>query len=404
MIEINLPDDVTLDIFTSEYIRSLIYSNYIRFNVLKDVFFDLNIDIIPNYVMTIIYDDFWELFVDDPNTMRYKSKKFLLDKTRELTRDYKAISTSLLGTDKVVLFIDYKFKNLENSETEILNFTENLKNNLTKETGHSVSIGLSNYCGNIYKISESYEESFRALENIFIKGDNSVIVGNKANIFSDSIELDITKLIQNLIIEIIKNDKENIEFLVSFYFEKLLKSNTKENLIKSTSLLLLSEISLYFSNILKINNSVILSEYISKIIKENTSDGVRDLVLTNLLEYNTLLHKSNIDYIEISKAYIDKYYMQNLNIDKMAEIIGYSNSYFSRLFKKTEGVGFSIYLQKVRIEKSKELILNKDKSLYDISEEVGFDNYSYYSKIFKDIEGISPREYKKLLRRSNLKS
>lgn len=397
MIEINLPDDVTLDIFTSEYIRSLIYSNYIRFNVLKDVFFDLNIDIIPNYVMTIIYDDFWELFVDDPNTMRYKSKKLLLDKTRELTRDYKAISTSLLGTDKVVLFIDYKFKNLENSETEILNFTENLKNNLTKETGHSVSIGLSNYCGNIYKISESYEESFRALENIFIKGDNSVIVGNKANIFSDSIELDVTKLIQNLIIEIIKNDKENIEFFVSFYFEKLLKSNTKENLIKSTSLLLLSEISLYFSNILKINNSVILSEYISKIIKENTSDGVRDLVLTNLLEYNTLLHKSNIDYIEISKAYIDKYYMQNLNIDKMAEIIGYSNSYFSRLFKKTEGVGFSIYLQKVRIEKSKELILNKDKSLYDISEEVGFDNYSYYSKIFKDIEGISPREYKKTL-------
>ncbi len=397
MIEINLPDDVTLDIFTSEYIRSLIYSNYIRFNVLKDVFFDLNIDIIPNYVMTIIYDDFWELFVDDPNTMRYKSKKLLLDKTRELTRDYKAISTSLLGTDKVVLFIDYKFKNLENNETEILNFTENLKNNLTKETGHSVSIGLSNYCGNIYKISESYEESFRALENIFIKGDNSVIVGNKANIFSDSIELDITKLIQNLIIEIIKNNKENIEFYVSFYFEKLLKSNTKENLIKSTSLLLLSEISLYFSNILKINNSVILSEYISKIIKENTSDGVRDLVLTNLLEYSTLLHKSNIDYIEISKAYIDKYYMQNLNIDKMAEIIGYSNSYFSRLFKKTEGVGFSIYVQKVRIEKSKELILNKDKSLYDISEEVGFDNYSYYSKIFKDIEGISPREYKKTL-------
>lgn len=397
MIEINLPDDVTLDIFTSEYIRSLIYSNYIRFNVLKDVFFDLNIDIIPNYVMTIIYDDFWELFVDDPNTMRYKSKKLLLDKTRELTRDYKAISTSLLGTDKVVLFIDYKFKNLENNETEILNFTENLKNNLTKETGHSISIGLSNYCGNIYKISESYEESFRALENIFIKGDNSVIVGNKANIFSDSIELDITKLIQNLIIEIIKNNKENIEFYVSFYFEKLLKSNTKENLIKSTSLLLLSEISLYFSNILKINNSVILSEYISKIIKENTSDGVRDLVLTNLLEYSTLLHKSNIDYIEISKAYIDKYYMQNLNIDKMAEIIGYSNSYFSRLFKKTEGVGFSIYVQKVRIEKSKELILNKDKSLYDISEEVGFDNYSYYSKIFKDIEGISPREYKKTL-------
>ena len=89
--------------------------------------------------------------------------------------------------------------------------------------------------------------------------------------------------------------------------------------------------------------------------------------------------------------------MQNLNIDKMADIIGYSNSYFSRLFKKTEGVGFSIYLQKVRIEKSKELILNKDKSLYDISEEVGFDNYSYYSKIFKDIEGISPREYKKTL-------
>ena len=59
------------------------------------------------------------------------------------------------------------------------------------------------------------------------------------------------------------------------------------------------------------------------------------------------------------------------------------------------GINFSKYLIGVRINEAEKLIKNSDKTIYDISLEVGFNDYSYFSRAFKDTFNISPKEYRK---------
>ena len=76
-------------------------------------------------------------------------------------------------------------------------------------------------------------------------------------------------------------------------------------------------------------------------------------------------------------------------------VAGYSKSHFSRTFKERMGINFSKYLIRVRIENAENLIRGSDKSIFDISLEVGFNDYSYFSKAFKDAYGLSPKDYRK---------
>lgn len=57
---------------------------------------------------------------------------------------------------------------------------------------------------------------------------------------------------------------------------------------------------------------------------------------------------------------------------------------------------FTHYLMKIRIDKAKELMVNSTEKLYDIAASVGYSNSQYFSTIFKEMEGVSPSEYRSL--------
>ena len=72
-----------------------------------------------------------------------------------------------------------------------------------------------------------------------------------------------------------------------------------------------------------------------------------------------------------------------------------SESYFSRLFKKVEGVTFSQYLQRIRIGEAKKLLRKTDWSVTTIAFDVGFVNLSHFNRIFQKIEHCTPKTYRK---------
>ncbi|MBP0972794.1 MAG: AraC family transcriptional regulator [Oscillospiraceae bacterium] len=93
--------------------------------------------------------------------------------------------------------------------------------------------------------------------------------------------------------------------------------------------------------------------------------------------------------------FIDKNYMrEDLTLNCIAHEIGLSPSYFSALFKKKTGYCFSEYLNMVRIDRSKQLLCCTSKMVYEIAYEVGFQDYRYFSQIFKKYTGKTPRQYK----------
>jgi YesN/AraC family two-component response regulator len=64
------------------------------------------------------------------------------------------------------------------------------------------------------------------------------------------------------------------------------------------------------------------------------------------------------------------------------------------LFKQEMGVTFTDYLNQVRINRSCELLTNTSLSLIDVSLQAGFDDQSYFSKVFKKIKGVTPKSYR----------
>lgn len=99
--------------------------------------------------------------------------------------------------------------------------------------------------------------------------------------------------------------------------------------------------------------------------------------------------------IHAASEYILRNYDKNIKLADVAEYIGMSESYFSRYFKRVMGEGFSEYLNRVRIEKAKELLRERRITVAETAERVGYANANYFTQIFKSYTGLSPKAYQK---------
>ncbi|HJA91781.1 MAG TPA: AraC family transcriptional regulator [Candidatus Eisenbergiella merdipullorum] len=94
-------------------------------------------------------------------------------------------------------------------------------------------------------------------------------------------------------------------------------------------------------------------------------------------------------------------YQERLTLEDAARMVCLSSDYLSRIFREETGVSFHQYLNNVRITKAKELIRTTNLRLTDISQMVGYDDQSYFTKVFKRTAGIAPGEYMKKYRSSS---
>ncbi len=93
--------------------------------------------------------------------------------------------------------------------------------------------------------------------------------------------------------------------------------------------------------------------------------------------------------------YIDHNYRDNIRLETIAPLFGYNSSYLGKIFNKKVGESFNSYIDRVRINHSKELLLQKNLKVYEISELVGYKNVDYFHKKFKKYIGESPAEFRK---------
>jgi YesN/AraC family two-component response regulator len=73
-----------------------------------------------------------------------------------------------------------------------------------------------------------------------------------------------------------------------------------------------------------------------------------------------------------------------------------SPQYFCRFFKKVTGTTFKEYLLSIKIDKAKELLMKYNMSATEIAYQVGFENLSYFFRVFKKLTGLNPMEFRKL--------
>lgn len=92
--------------------------------------------------------------------------------------------------------------------------------------------------------------------------------------------------------------------------------------------------------------------------------------------------------------YIHHNYRENLKLENIAPLFGYNSSYLGKIFNERVGENFNSYLNQIRINRSKELLLQKNMKVYEVAESIGYKNVDYFHKQFRKHVGESPAEYR----------
>lgn len=94
--------------------------------------------------------------------------------------------------------------------------------------------------------------------------------------------------------------------------------------------------------------------------------------------------------------YIEHNYQSNIKLDTIAPLFGYNSAYLGKIFSKFVGESFNNYIDRIRIEHAKQLIVENTLKVYEIAESVGYKNVDYFHKKFKKYMGQNPAEYRRL--------
>lgn len=139
----------------------------------------------------------------------------------------------------------------------------------------------------------------------------------------------------------------------------------------------------------------------------SSSDYIRDMrineklavLLTLLMEQSwhpesMMVSRKRVELLEV-KSYLDEHYTEKIVLDDLAERFFINKFYMTRIFKETYGTTINNYLISRRITRAKQLLRFTDMTVDEIGNAAGMGDANYFSRMFRKVEGSSPREYRK---------
>ncbi|NBJ00440.1 AraC family transcriptional regulator [Lachnospiraceae bacterium] len=139
--------------------------------------------------------------------------------------------------------------------------------------------------------------------------------------------------------------------------------------------------------------------YIQKLDDIHTVQGVRNLHDSMVLDYAEKMRRisrsdTNSRHINACKEYIYSHIKERITIEDLADALGVSSSYLSRLFKKETGDSVSAYIRGQKIEMAKNLLQYSEYSMIDIANRLSFSSQSHFIQQFREAVGMTPKKYR----------
>ncbi len=191
------------------------------------------------------------------------------------------------------------------------------------------------------------------------------------------------------------NDNVTLQFVTE------LVSENELTYLKEFASILLREV----ITTLNIKEKSVLPKNINSLEDVTTKTKFKELFF-NIVQYSA---KSGYDAkpsirtspLKAAKNYIDEHYAENVTLTDVANYVAFSPSHFSRYFKKETGENFINYLNKVRVEKAKSLLVNTRFKVHEICKMVGYIAPMYFYKVFKQHTGYTAQEYRNIHLKEN---
>ena len=140
-----------------------------------------------------------------------------------------------------------------------------------------------------------------------------------------------------------------------------------------------------------------LSQSMLASVSDSTIDMIRwvNYLLEKTFSYEEEVTQA-MTLLEKIHSYIHLNYAERIGRNEIAGEFFLTPDYLSRMYKKKTGLNLKDYINNYRIERAKQLLSNEELTISEVAEKVGFDNYSYFSTLFKKLTGFSPKEYQKI--------
>lgn len=119
-------------------------------------------------------------------------------------------------------------------------------------------------------------------------------------------------------------------------------------------------------------------------------------IASDFLEQRDLDTSFPVSYFTFRKlvSHLNNFYESDMTGEKLEKVLDYKYEYLCQVFKKYTGIPMTRYIQQLRVQRAKHLLDHTGKSIREISEEVGYSDPFYFSRLFKRIEGVAPQHYR----------
>lgn len=386
-------------VIREKYIRDLILEIQSEKNEYKQFqeYFSKHIHLTRTILLVMQIENFYMItsnFTDKDKAMFISTVTQLC---KDATSDAEEVNIAYIDRGRLAFLIYFpKSRSEMDIETLMHNYNGRLKEFMKRYINLQVSFSKSALCLKPEGISGLYEKLCKSLEN-FANGQNEVPDFSVKNDEYITLSIDEEK---DILAAISALDGKSLDETLKGIFNR---AGSKKIAFQSIEILV--------SEIYQIAKRVMLKEGITfdniGIDESEFLNNITDNKDLKVLQNNIFLLFNRImvvissksatysRYVQKSIEYIYENYKNDFSLEQVAEEINITPNYLSKKFKDETGMKFVEFLNIVRIRMAKKLIDEGQDNIKSIYQKVGFNNYNYFFRVFKEVEGITPVAYSK---------
>ncbi|KAB8139317.1 helix-turn-helix domain-containing protein [Gracilibacillus oryzae] len=334
---------------------------------------------------------------EDDSLIAFAMANIADDITREYMDQYTVLNQYDM-TASIFLIVPNDFSNLSNHLNQLAN---DITTAINRVLSRYVTITISSQKSKIKDISFLFDEIGKARRLRDFNNQNQILMLNEVEKEMNGQTLYYPFETEKEIIQCIRRGRiKEAEELIRQFFDELLDNSKKEVSVQSGMMQLYStiqhEILLSGVDPVLLYKGRNMYEELSQLreiewVIRWLMEQVIEPYITYLEDHTNMEMKLIIDQVVL---YIEENYMEDISLESCAEYAGITPYTLSKAFKKIHGTNFIDYLTKVRMDKAKELLLQTNMKINEISEQVGY-RHSYFNRIFKKHVGLPPSQYRK---------
>lgn len=298
-------------------------------------------------------------------------------------------------------FITFIFATDKKGHSDLENDLQQLHLTLQAELNLKTTIGIGNPCQVTTELGKSYLEASKAIDYRLIKGNNQLIFFDEiTTTYNNTTGYYPHQELEQLELSLLQGDADKINKIIKTIVEQMKENSIPLFIARSVCFDIINTIT---KTINRVNQESKLHKSINfdilSLAQFETVEELARRVQEKCLEFcnNMQLQKKHHNKTQVDQfiTYINNNYDDyNFSVQGMADYFQLSLSNLSHYFKDQTGETISVYVSRLRMEKSKKLLTTTDENIENIASQVGYTNSSSFIRKFKQVTGTTPGAYR----------